>query len=98
LIVGGLILFFTKDNAPPPQEGSVVELTCRDSDGYNIHTKGSVTFTDEKGKHVNEDYCASDGATYEMTCRKTSFWSFVSVPEKKTVVCPKGCINGMCMK
>lgn len=98
LMLGGIILFFTKNTAPP-QDGSVVELTCRDSDGTDTHTKGAVTYADDKGKHVDEDYCdPTDKAVYEMTCHKTSFWSFSSIPEKETIVCAKGCVNGACIK
>jgi hypothetical protein len=98
LLLGWVILFFTKDNTPP-QEGVPVGLTCRDSDGRNTKTKGAVTYTDEKGRHVDEDYCdQNDKSVYEMICRKTSFWSFDSVPVKETVTCPKGCGNGMCTK
>lgn len=98
LIFGAIILFFTKNDAPPP-DGSVIELTCRDSDGFNPHTKGSITYTDAKGRHTDEDYCdQTEKSVYEMTCHKTSFWSFSSVPEKETIPCPKGCINGACTK
>lgn len=97
LVLGGLMLFFTKDNVPK-DTGHEAKLTCRDSDELNIHTKGAVTYADAKGGHVDEDYCASDGAVFEMTCHKDSFWSPSSVPEKKTVPCPKGCVNGACQK
>lgn len=98
LIIGGLILFFTKNNASPKEVGAV-KLACHDSDRENLHTKGAITYTDTKGKHVDEDYCdPTDKAVYEMTCHKTSFWGSVSVPEKKAMVCPKGCINGACQK
>jgi hypothetical protein len=97
LILGGIILFFTKDTGS--EEKTAVEFTCRDSDGYDIRTKGAVTYTDTKGRHVDEDSCdLTEKAVYEMTCHKTSFWSFSSLPEKKTVACPKGCINGACTK
>lgn len=97
LILGGIVLFFTKDNTP--DAGNVIRLTCRDSDGYDPRIKGAVTYTDAQGSHVDEDYCSpGDGAVFEMTCHKTSFWSPSSVPEKKTVPCPKGCVNGACKK
>lgn len=97
MLLGGLILFFTKDSAPKDAENEV-KLTCRNSDGFDIYKKGSVLYTDAKGSHVDEDYCASDGAVFEMTCYKDSFFSPSSVPEKKTVPCPKGCVNGACKK
>jgi hypothetical protein len=98
LLLGGLVLFFTKDSAHRNSE-LTVELTCRDSDGSNTRTKGFVTYTDAKGKHVEEDYCdQTDKAVYEMTCHKTSFWRFSSLPEKETIGCPKGCVNGACIK
>lgn len=98
LMLGGLVLFFTKDSAPGNGE-ITIELTCRDSDGSNTRTKGFVTYTDAKGKHVDEDYCdQTDKSVYEMTCHKTSFWSFSSLPEKEAVGCLKGCVNGACKK
>jgi hypothetical protein len=97
LILGGIIMFFAEDSALP-KEG-VIELTCHDSDGFDPKTKGAVTYTDAAGKHVDEDSCdLSEKTLYEMTCRKPSFFGFSSIPEKKTVVCPKGCINGACAK
>lgn len=98
LILGGIVLFFTKESVSE-NKPAAIELTCHDSDGKNTGTKGAITYTDAGGKHVDEDFCdPTEKAVYEMTCHKTSFWSFSSVPEKNTVVCPKGCINGACTK
>ncbi len=100
LLLGGIILFFTNDGASPKTaEKTPVKFTCRDSDGSNARIKGAVTYTDENGKHVDEDFCApTEKAVYEMTCRKVSFWSLAAVPEKKTISCMKQCINGACVK
>lgn len=98
LVLGGIILFFTKNTVPREKE-SFVKLTCRDSDGDDTKTKGAVTYTDAGGKHVDEDYCdPTEKSVYEMICHKDSFWSSASLPEKKTVPCPKGCINGACVR
>lgn len=98
LLVGGVVLLFTKDpNAPPEQKA--VKLTCSDSDGYDIHKKGAVTYTDAGGRHVDEDYCdLAEKSVYEMSCRKDSFFSPSAFPEKKTVACGNGCINGACVR
>lgn len=98
LLIGGIVLFFTRDAVPQKKEIAIKE-TCVDSDSDNIHTKGAVTYTDAAGKHVDEDYCSpEEGSVFEMVCYKDSFWSLSSKPKKETIGCPKGCVNGMCRK
>ncbi|MBI2120479.1 MAG: hypothetical protein HYT94_02535 [Parcubacteria group bacterium] len=98
LILGGIVLIFTDDGTSATGQ-KTVKIVCRDSDGEDMHKKGTVTYTDQGGGHVDEDYCAiGEGAVYEMVCRKESFWGASSFPEKKTVPCPLGCVNGMCRK
>lgn len=98
LVLGGIILFFTKDNGVGEKD-SMIKITCKDTDGSNIHNKGAVTYTDEKGAHVDEDSCdLAEKSVYEMTCHKDSFWSVPSRPQKISMPCEKICINGACIK
>jgi hypothetical protein len=89
LIVGGV--FYTGNEK--------ITATCEDTDGSNMYLKGSILYTDAKGSHVDEDYCAvGEKQLYEMTCKRTAFLSRNLIPEKKTVDCKNGCVNGSCSK
>jgi hypothetical protein len=78
---------------------SGIQKKCKDTDGENLFIKGAILYSDENGKHAEEDYCAQgERQVYEATCKRTAFLSRDFIPEKKIFNCEKGCINGTCVK
>lgn len=89
LIIAGM--FYSEDSG--------IQKKCKDTDGENLFTKGVILYSDEKGRHAEEDYCTRDERqVYEMTCKRTAFLSRDFIPEKKIFNCERGCINGTCVK
>jgi len=80
------------------------KLTCTDTDGNSINTKGSVTYTylDEnkvkRSKTIYDECNGSGTQVSEMWCYKTTDGSEDFVPGRMVSNCTYGCINGACRK
>ena len=68
------------------------ETSCKDTDGYDVYTKGIVTSTDETGEKTFTDKCKTLYFLEEQICRNTKH-------ETRQKYCYKGiCENGVCTK
>ncbi len=64
---------------------------CKDSDGYNIFVKGSVT---DKEGYTEEDFCNRPDELEELTCDSNGYIDYM------TTMCPFGtvCTDGACVE
>jgi len=70
-----------------------VQFSCKDSDGYNILTTGTVEYTDETGTHKKAETCLDSRTVSENYCVGTSLRTY-------NLICPTGysCTAGKCDK
>lgn len=86
------------------KNGVCVKPTCVDSDvnekPNDIYIKGTVTYTDANGvETVTNDTCTgSKTQVNEMWCYESPAGSGNLVQGTMTYNCPKGCLDGACIK
>jgi regulator of replication initiation timing len=86
------------------KNGACMKSTCVDSDvnekPNDIYIKGTVTKTNENGvATVTTDECTgSKTQVNEMWCYESPAGSGNYVPGKMVSNCPKGCLDGACIK
>lgn len=86
------------------KNGICVKSTCVDSDVNekpdDMYIKGNVTYTNEKGvETVVYDECSgSKQQVNEMWCYESPAGSGNYVQGKLVTNCPKGCLDGACIK
>lgn len=86
------------------KNGVCVKSTCVDSDvnekPKDIYIKGTVTYTDENGVEtvVSDECTGSKKQVNEMWCYESPSGSGNYVQGKMVYNCPKGCLDGVCVK
>lgn len=86
------------------ENGICVKSTCVDSDvnekPNDIYVKGSVTYTNESGVEtvVYDECTGSKAQVNEMWCYESPAGSGNYVQGKMVYNCPKGCLDGACIK
>lgn len=86
------------------KNGVCVKSTCVDSDvnekPNDIYIKGTVTYTNENGVEtvVSDECTGSKVQVNEMWCYESPAGSGNYVQGKMVYDCPKGCLDGACIK
>ncbi len=67
--------------------------TCEDTDGKNVYSKGSLTYTNNPDLvSAREDFCADENILIEAMCFSAMNDSMNSLEYE----CPNGCLDGTC--